>query len=48
MPFAGCDEAQTNTIKEAKALAMTALDVYCNPGILDDIKAQFIKDTTAQ
>lgn len=39
--FAGADEAQFYTLRTAKALAMTALDVIFSPGVLDKIKQEF-------
>ncbi|XP_047673955.1 peptidase M20 domain-containing protein 2-like isoform X1 [Tachysurus fulvidraco] len=38
---AGADEAQFYTVRTAKALAMTALDVIYSPGVLDRIKQEF-------
>ncbi|MCI4395776.1 hypothetical protein PGIGA_G00195890 [Pangasianodon gigas] len=37
----GADEAQFYTLRTAKALAMTALDVIFSPGTLDKVKQEF-------
>ncbi|MCI4395799.1 hypothetical protein PGIGA_G00196220 [Pangasianodon gigas] len=37
----GADEAQFYTLRTAKALAMTALDVIFSPGVLDKVKQEF-------
>ena len=39
--FSGSPIAQTYTLRQAKAVAMTALDVFCQPSLLDTIKAEF-------
>ena len=41
---AGDFKAQKYTLDVAKALAMTALDVYSNPELLKQIKSDFEKD----
>ncbi|KAK3506807.1 hypothetical protein QTP70_028370 [Hemibagrus guttatus] len=38
---AGADEAQFYTLRTAKALATTALDVIFSPGVLDRVKQEF-------
>lgn len=38
---AGANEAQFYTLRTAKALAMTALDVIFSPGVLDKVKKEF-------
>ncbi|KAL5010367.1 hypothetical protein ScPMuIL_012672 [Solemya velum] len=40
----GKPEAQPFTLNQAKALALTAIDVYTKPGMLDRIKADFQQD----
>ena len=42
--IAGDRKAQTPTIKSAKALALTALDIFTKPGMLEEIKENFKKD----
>ncbi|XP_060763310.1 peptidase M20 domain-containing protein 2-like [Neoarius graeffei] len=37
----GADEAQFYTLRTAKALAMTALDVIFSPGVLDKVRQEF-------
>ncbi|KAI5614772.1 hypothetical protein C0J50_3420 [Silurus asotus] len=39
----GADEAQVYTLRTAKALAMTALDLIFIPGVLDKVKVEFQK-----
>lgn len=39
--FAGADQAQVYTLRTAKALAMTALDVLFSPGVIDKVKEEF-------
>ena len=36
----GSDKAQYYTLNQAKALAMTALDIMCNPGLVNDMKQE--------
>ncbi len=38
---AATPEAHANTLRAAKALAMTALDAYFSPGVLDAVKKEF-------
>ena len=39
--FPGAQSAQSNTLLQAKALAMTAIDVYTDNLLLENIKRQF-------
>lgn len=38
---AGHEENQLATLKSAKSMAMAALDVICNPSLMEDIKKEF-------
>ena len=40
----GDPKAQPYTIQQAKALAMTAIDVLCNPELVDKMKVEFEED----
>lgn len=46
--YIGDPKAQPYTIKQAKALAMTAIDVMCDPEHLARIKEGFKQDLKAQ
>ena len=39
--ISGSQEAQSYTLKQSKALAMTAIDIMYNPQLLDGIKKEF-------
>ena len=38
--FAGLPGAQPHTLNQAKALAMCAIDVYCQPHLVDSMKTE--------
>ena len=42
--FAGAAKAQPYTLAQAKALAMTAIDMYCHPELVTKMKQQFKED----
>jgi amidohydrolase len=42
--LAGSDEAQISALCEAKILAFTAIDILCQPGLLERIRHDFEKD----
>ena len=42
--FVGATTAQLPTLRQAKALAMTAVEIFTHPSLLDKIKEQFAKD----
>lgn len=44
----GSPKAQSYTIKQAKALAMTAIDVMCSPDLMAQVKQGFQQDLLSQ
>lgn len=46
--FADTEKAETLSLKVAKALAMTAIDVLITPGLADKIKDEFKVATEAE
>lgn len=46
--FADTEKAETLSLKVAKALAMTAIDVLITPGLPDKIKDEFKVATEAE
>ena len=39
--FSGAPEAQPCALREGKMLAMTAIDIYCQPDVMEKIKQDF-------
>ena len=46
--FAGLEDAQMNSLRTAKALAMTAIDLYCEKGLLSQAKADLAEDLKSE
>ena len=44
----GAPESQPYTLMQAKALAMTAVDIFMKPHLLNDIKDNFTRDLKSQ
>lgn len=42
----GAENAQPFALRQAKALAMTAIDLYTDPGLVSDIQREFAEGQT--
>ena len=44
LSVSGADKAQPYTLDQGKALALTAIDVLCNPGLVPKLKQELEDD----